>query len=166
MAEADPLKRIKSAALRSEGPVSVETQRRRHFDELNQDFGLDAETQRRRAYAARPSRWPSLTRIIAYLMLFTLLMITAMTIRLWYDGTLSRFITTQLPHAPTQTGWMLKHDDDAATTPPARDEAPNANTPLPSFIDPLPTPPPAAPAASRSEDSSDPSESQDDSNAQ
>ena len=77
MAEADPLQRIKSAALRSEGPVSVETQRRRHFDELNQDLGLDAETQRRRARASQPSRLPSLTRIIAYLMLFSILLIIA-----------------------------------------------------------------------------------------
>ena len=149
MAEADPLQRIKSAAQRSEGPVSVETQRRRHFDELNQDLGLDAETQRRRARASQPSRLPSLTRIIAYLMLFSILLIIAMTVRLWYDGALGRFAVAHFPQPPSKTDWMLRRDEDAskATTEP---EPANVSALLPSFIDPLPVPA-RPPVASQSE---------------
>lgn len=139
MAEADPLARIKSAAQRSEGPISVETQRQRHFASLDLDLGLDAETKRRRERAARPSRLPSLTRVIAYLMLFTLLLVTAMTIRLWYDGTLGRFIAANMPKAPSETGWMLRRD---ATIPEGAPDVEEATAPLPSFVEPLPLPPP------------------------
>jgi hypothetical protein len=159
MAEADPLQRIKSAAQRSEGPISVETQRQRHFAALDLDLGLDAETKRRRAQANRPSRLPSLTRVIAYLMLFTLLLAVAMTIRLWYDGTLNRFVVENMPKAPSQTDWMLRRD---ATEPEgASDEMPdeaNAATPLPSFVEPLPIPvPPPPPPEVSDEAEGDPS---------
>ena len=144
MAEADPLQRIKSAAQRSEGPISVETQRQRHFAELDLELGLDPETKRRRERAARPSRLPSLTRMIAYLMLFTLLLIAAMTIRLWYDGTLSRFVTANIPKPPSEKGWMLPRD---AAIPEVSPDA-EADAPLPSFVEPLPPPPPPPAAPS------------------
>jgi hypothetical protein len=144
MAEADPLQRIKSAAQRSEGPISVETQRQRHFATLDLDFGLDAETKRRRELANRQSRLPSLTRVIGYIMLLCLLLITAMTIRLWYDGALGRFAVSHLPSPPKETVWMLPRD--AILTEGAADlvdgEA-NAETPLPSFVEPLPVQLPA-----------------------
>lgn len=139
MAEADPLQRIKSAAQRSEGPISVETQRQRHFAALDLELGLDAETIRRRERAARPSRLPSLTRIIAYLMLFTLFLTAAMAIRLWYDGTLTRFIVANMPKAPSETGWMLRRD---AGIPDGVSEVEEATELLPSFVEPLPLPPP------------------------
>ena len=162
MAEADPLQRIKYAARRSEGPVSVETQRRRYLEELDQDLGLDAITKHQRTRAARPSRFPSVGRIVTYLMIFTMALIIAMTVRLWHDGVIGRLITAHLPHAPTETGWMAKRDEG---TSKADLKSTEASEPLPSFIDPLPTPP-AAPAASQPDDSGDPSESQDDSSAQ
>lgn len=156
MAEADPLQRIKSAAHRSEGPISVETQRQRHFAALDLDLGLDPETKRRRERAARPSRLPSLTRVIGYLMLFSLFLIAAMAIRLWYDGTLTRFIVANMPKAPSETGWMLRRD--AALPEGAADagagEA-NAATPLQSFVEPLPLPPPPPSQAEASEESDD-----------
>jgi hypothetical protein len=155
MAEADPLQRIKSAAYRSEGPISVETQRRRHFESLDLDFGLDAETKRRREKAIRPSRLPSLTRVIAYIMLFCLLLIAAMTIRLWYDGTLGRFAAANLPSPSKDTGWMLPRDADYREgAADVVEGAANSTTPLPSFIEPLPVQPPApqvAQTASQSE---------------
>jgi hypothetical protein len=143
MAEADPLQRIKSAAHRSEGPISVETQRQRHFAALDLDLGLDAETKRHRERAARPSRLPSLTRVIAYLMLFTLLLTAAMTIRLWYDGTLTRFVVANMPKTPSETGWMLRRD---AAVPEGAADVEAEAPPLPSFVElsPLPPPPPAA----------------------
>jgi hypothetical protein len=149
MAEADPLQRIKSAAQRSEGPISVETQRQRHFAALDLDLGLDAETKRRRERAARPSRLPSLTRVIAYLMLFTLLLTAAMTIRLWYDGTLTRFAVAHLPKPPSETDWMLRREEA-----PAKGSADTSEeaTPLPSFVDPLPLPPPPPEVSDDSED--------------
>lgn len=153
MAEADPLARIKSAAHRSEGPISVETQRQRHFAALDLELGLDAETKRRRERAARPSGLPSLTRIIGYLTLFTLFLTAAMAIRLWYDGTLTRFIVANIPKAPSETGWMLRRD--AALPEGAADagagEA-NAAAPLQSFVEPLPLPPPPPPQAEASEE--------------
>jgi len=139
MAEADPLQRIKSAAQRSEGPISVETQRQRHFAALDLELGLDAETKRRRERAARPNKLPSLTRIIAYLMLFTLFLTAAMAIRLWYDGTLTRFIVANMPKAPSETGWMLARD---AAIPAGAPDVEEATEPLPSFVEPLPLPPP------------------------
>jgi hypothetical protein len=146
MAEADPLQRIKFAAERSQGPISVETQRQRHFAALDLELGLDAETKRRREKANRPSRLPSLTRVIGYLMLFMLLLVVAMTIRLWYDGTLTRFIVANMPKAPTETGWMLPRDSATpeGAADPVAGEA-NAATPLPSFVEPLPVAPPAPP---------------------
>ena len=152
MAEADPLARIKSAAHRSEGPISVETQRQRHFAALDLDLGLDAETKRRRERAARPSRLPSLTRVIGYLMLFSLFLTAAMTIRLWYDGTLSRFIVANMPKTPSETGWMLRRD---AAIPEGVADAEEATAPLPSFVEPLPLPPPPPPQAEASEESED-----------
>jgi hypothetical protein len=142
MAEADPLQRIKSAAQRSEGPISVETQRQRHFAALDLDLGLDPETKRRRELAARPSRLPSLARVTAYIMLFCLLMVAAMTIRLAYDGTLTRFIAANMPKAPSQTGWMIPRDTatSEAIPDPVEGEA-NAATPLPSFVEPVVPPP-------------------------
>lgn len=153
MAEADPLARIKSAAHRSEGPISVETQRQRHFAALDLELGLDPETKRRRARAARPSRLPSLTRVIGYLMLFTLLLAAAMAIRLWYDGTLTRFIAANMPKAPSETGWMLARDAaiSGGNAGAIADEA-NAATPLPSFVEPLPLPPRPPPQAEASEE--------------
>jgi hypothetical protein len=153
MAEADPLQRIKSAAHRSEGPISVETQRQRHFAALDLDLGLDAETTRRRAHANRPSRLPSLTRIIAYLMLFTLLLIAAMAIRLSYDGTLTRFAAAHLPKAPSETGWMLSRDETTSTdTVDAVGSESNSAIPLPSFVEPLPLPPAPPEASEGAED--------------
>ena len=149
MAQADPLQRIKSAAQRSEGPISVETQRQRHFAALDLDLGLDPETKRRRERAARPSRLPSLTRIIAYLMLFTLFLTTAMAIRLWYDGTLTRFIVANIPKAPSETGWMLRRDAAITDDVPEIEET---TEPLPSFVEPLPLPPPPPPKAEASEE--------------
>ena len=149
MAEADPLARIKSAAHRSEGPISVETQRQRHFAALDLDLGLDPETKRRRERAARPSGLPSLTRIIGYLMLFTLFLTAAMAIRLWYDGTLTRFIVAHIPKAPSETGWMLRRD---AALPDATPDAKEATEPLQSFVEPLPLPPPPPPQAEASEE--------------
>ena len=153
MAQADPLQRIKSAAHRSEGPISVETQRQRHFAALDLELGLDPETKRRREQAARPSKLPSLTRIIAYLMLFTLFLTAAMAIRLWYDGTFGRFIVAHIPKAPSETGWMLRRD---ASTPQGNADAgageANAATPLQSFVEPLPLPPPPPPQAEASEE--------------
>jgi len=139
MAQADPLQRIKSAAQRSEGPISVETQRQRHFAALDLDLGLDPETKRRRERAAPPSKLPSLTRVIMYLMLFTLFLTAAMAIRLWYDGTLTRFIVAHIPKAPSETGWMLRRD---AAVPAGAPEVEEATEPLPSFVEPLPLPPP------------------------
>jgi hypothetical protein len=162
MAEADPLQRIKSAALRSEGPISVEMQRQRHFASLDLDLGLDAETKRRRERANRPSRLPSLTRVIGYIMLLCLLLVAAMTIRLWYDGTLGRFAAAHLPSPPKETDWMLPRD---AILPEGAadlvDGKANTETPLPSFVEPLPVQPPApqavqtAPQAEDSEASED-----------
>jgi hypothetical protein len=153
MAEADPLQRIKSAALRSEGPLSVETQRQRHFASLDLELGLDPETKRRRAQANRPSRLPSLTRVIAYLMLFTLLLIAAMAVRLWYDGTLGRFVVANMPKAPSEKGWMLSRDAAVlADKVDAVDSEANAATPLPSFVEPLPLPPPQAEASEEAEE--------------
>jgi hypothetical protein len=155
MAEADPLQRIKFAAERSQGPISVETQRQRHFAALDLELGLDPETKRRRERAAQPSRLPSLTRVIGYLMLFTLLLTGAMTIRLCYDGTLTRFIIANMPKAPTETGWMLKRD--AAISEGGADSAAgeaNAATPLPSFVEPLPVTPAPPPQAEASEEGS------------
>ena len=139
MAQADPLQRIKSAAQRSEGPISVETQRQRHFAALDLELGLDPETIRRRERAARPSRLPSLTRVIAYLMLFTLFLTAAMAIRLWYDGTLTRFIVANMPKAPSETGWMLRRDASITDGVPEIEETTEQ---LPSFVEPLPLPPP------------------------
>lgn len=152
MAQADPLQRIKSAAHRSEGPISVETQRQRHFAALDLELGLDAETKRRRERAARPSRLPSLTRVIAYLMLFTLFLTAAMAIRLWYDGTLTRFIVANMPKAPSETGWMLRRDAAITDGVPEIEET---TEPLPSFVEPLPLPPPPPPQAKASEESDD-----------
>jgi hypothetical protein len=153
MAEADPLQRIKSAAHRSEGPISVETQRQRHFASLDLELGLDPETRRRRAQASRPSRLPSLTRVIAYLMLFTLLMVAAMGIRLWYDGTLTRFVVANIPKAPSEKGWMLSRDAAIpADIVDTVDGEANAVTPLPSFVEPLPMTPSPPPQAETSEE--------------
>ncbi len=149
MAQADPLQRIKSAAHRSEGPISVETQRQRHFAALDLELGLDPETKRRRERAARPSKLPSLTRIIGYLMLFTLFLTTAMAIRLWYDGTLTRFIVANIPKAPSETGWMLRRDAAITDDVPEIEET---TEPLPSFVEPLPLPPPPPPQAEASEE--------------
>ncbi len=153
MAEADPLQRIKFAAERAEGAVSVEMQRQRHFAALDLELGLDPETKRRRERAARPSKWPSITRIIAYLMLFTLLMTAAMVIRLWYDGSLTRFMVAHMPKAPTETGWMLSRDsaDTEGRPDPAADAADSA-APLPSFVEPLPLPPTPPPPTEADED--------------
>ncbi len=153
MAQADPLQRIKSAAHRSEGPISVETQRQRHFAALDLELGLDAETKRRRERAARPSKLPSLTRIIGYLMLFTLFLTAAMAIRLWYDGTLTRFVVAHIPKAPSETGWMLRRDAalPAGKVGTVEDEA-NAAALFPSFVEPLPLPPPPPPQAEASEE--------------
>jgi hypothetical protein len=156
MAEADPLQRIKSAAHRSEGPISVETQRQRHFASLDLDLGLDPETKRRRELANRPSRLPSLTRVIAYLMLFTMLMVAAMAVRLWYDGTLTRVIVANMPKVPSEKGWMLSRDAAvSADTVDAVDGETNATAPLPSFVEPLPVPPPPPPQAEASEEAED-----------
>jgi hypothetical protein len=153
MAEADPLQRIKSAAHRSEGPISVETQRQRHFAALDLDLGLDAETKRRRELANRPSRLPSLTRVIGYIMLFCLFLVAAMTIRLWYDGALGRFVIANMPKAPSEKGWMLSRDVAiSADTVDAVDGAANAATSLPSLVEPLPVPPPQAEASEESEE--------------
>ena len=71
-----------------------------------------------------------------------------MAIRLWHDGTLTRFIVANMPKVPSETGWMLRRD--AALPEGAADagagEA-NAATPLQSFIEPLPLPPPQAEAS-------------------
>jgi hypothetical protein len=149
MAEADPLQRIKSAAHRSEGPISVETQRQRHFAALDLELGLDPETKRHRERAARPSRLPSLTRVIAYLMLFTLLLTAAMTIRLWYDGTLTRFVVANMPKTPSETGWMLRRD---ASVPEGTADVEAEAQPLPSFVEPSPLPPPPPAASDDSEE--------------
>jgi hypothetical protein len=153
MAEADPLQRIKSAAQRSEGPISVEMQRQRHFAALDLDLGLDAETKRRREYAARPSRLPSLARVIAYLMLFTLLLIAAMTIRLWYDGTLTRFIIANMPQPPSEKRWMIPRDSRTSEGAPDPVEGEgSAVTPLPSFVEPAVPPPLPPPPKATQED--------------
>lgn len=156
MAEADPLQRIKYAAERAQGPLSVETQRQRHFAALDLELGLDAETKRRRERASRPSRWPSLTRIIGWLMLFTLFLTAAMTIRLLYDGTLTRFITAHMPKPPTETGWMLSRDSalPGGASGSAAD-AGKAETPLPSFVEPLPLPPSLLPQAQEADEEGD-----------
>lgn len=162
MAEADPLQRIKSAAQRSEGPISVETQRQRHFAALDLDFGLDAETKHRRELANRPSRLPNLARVIGYIIFFCLLLVAAMTIRLWYDGALGRFASARLPSPPKETGWMLPRDAILTEgTADLVDGETNAETPLPSFVEPLPAQPPA-PQAVQTESQPEESEASED----
>jgi hypothetical protein len=153
MAEADPLQRIKFAAERSQGPISVETQRQRHFATLDLELGIDPESKRRREQAARPSRLPSVTRIITYLMLFTLFLIVAMAIRLWHDGSFDRFIAANVPKVQSETGWMLSRDAAVLTDNTSAIEGQdNAAVPLPSFVEPLPSPP-APPQADAPEES-------------
>jgi hypothetical protein len=82
-------------------------------------------------------------------MLFTLLLTAAMTIRLWYDGTLTRFAVAHLPKPPSETDWMLRRD--TAIPEGAADTSEEA-APLPSFVEPLPLPPPPPAASDDGED--------------
>jgi hypothetical protein len=88
MGEANPLKRVKSAARRASGPVSVETQKRWYRDELHQELGLDAEGKARRAGAVPRQKWFSTTRVLSFFLIAILTSAVAFAVHLARDGRL------------------------------------------------------------------------------
>ena len=150
MAEADPLQRVKAAARRSSGPVPVDLQRRWHFDALDRELGVDAETLEKRAQnAPRQSRM----RIGHWIMLLLsglLIWGGIILFQLWQDGRLGQTLNARRSAIVSESSaWMSGAtmptfgSNGKAGSPPA--DTGEAQDAPPNFIEPLLNPPAAPP---------------------
>lgn len=149
MAEADPIQRMKAAARRASGPVTVETQRSWYFDELDRALGRDPSGERgwkidEPSRAARAARY--LLKMIA--LAATVFALTS-AVMLWRNGAFDGLMP-EAPRIPTEKRWTII----AEPPPPERgSQIKEGQDAPPSLVEP-PAPPPAAarPAETESDD--------------
>jgi hypothetical protein len=137
MAEADPLKRVKSAARRAAGPVSVDIQKRWYRDDLHQDLGLDANGKARRAGLVPRSKWFSTTRVFSFFLLSALMSAIAFTVHLARDGRLNDLFAGPSTPRP-DVSWMGGIKERAASVGDAISSATSEASSPPNFFEPEP----------------------------
>lgn len=150
MAEADPIQRMKAAARRASGPVTVETQRSWYFDELDRELGRDPGGQQGWKIE-EPSRVRQVARFLFKMTLLAAAVfgLTA-TFMLWRAGAFPSLLpdgaSTSIPSKP----WKL----DEPPPPPERgSQIKEGQDAPPNLIEP-PAPPPAARAAEDADEGS------------
>ncbi len=150
MAEADPIRRIKSAAQRSAGPTSVDTQQRWYRESLERDLAPNAETLHRRKKTSQRGRRLGLLGWTVILLFITSVTVAGLFIRqMWQNGALTHLMDSPLAHKTEDGGWMVGKErawPQAGGTLP--DAAPTTEAP-PSLVEPISAP---APAPSASDD--------------
>jgi hypothetical protein len=108
MAEADPIRRIKSAAQRSAGLTSVDTQQRWYRESLERDLAPNAETLRRRKKTSQRGRRLGLLGWTVILLFITSVTVAGLFIRqMWQNGALTHLLDRPLAHKVEDGGWMV-----------------------------------------------------------
>lgn len=148
MAESDPIQRMKAAARRASGPVTVETQRSWYFDELDRDLGRDPSGTRGWQLET-PSR---ARRAFRYLLKMIALAATVFALTsaamLWRSGAFDGLLPEAPPAPPTEKRWTII----AEPPPPERgSQIKEGQDAPPSLVEP-PAPPPAARAPQQDAD--------------
>ena len=141
MAEADPIQRMKAAARRASGPVTVETQRNWYFDELERDLGRDPSGTKG-WQLPEPSRGARLLRLILKLIaLAAAVFALTATVMLWRNGAFSGL----MPEAPKSSAEKRGTFDGIAEPPPPErgSQIPEGKDAPPNLVEP-PAPPPQA----------------------
>lgn len=108
MAEADPVLRMRGGARRAIEGNSVEGQRHSHFAALNRDFGLDPDSQKKRAADAAKAERVSPARWLLSVLMFSVLIFGCLQLAdMWKAGDLQRALTVprSKPKAP-DLSWM------------------------------------------------------------
>lgn len=141
MAESDPVQRMKAAARRASGPVTVETQRSWYFDELDRDLGRDPSGTKGWQIEA-PSR---ARRAIRYLLKMIALAVTVFALTsvamLWRSGAFDGLLPEAPPQPPIEKRWTIQ--DVAEPPPPERgSQIREGQDAPPSLVEP-PAPSPA-----------------------
>jgi hypothetical protein len=160
MAEADPLKRVQSAARRASGPVNVETQRRWYQNDLHHDLGLDPDGKTQKQRPRPRSNWFSGAKFLTFLLLAALAGLIAFTVHLAREGKFD-FLFAGEPFERPDLSWMGAAKDRAAAMGDAVTEAVKDAPAPPNFFEPDPPAKAQArttPAPSEDEAEAEPSE--------
>jgi hypothetical protein len=135
MSEADPLKRVQSAARRAAGSVSVETQKRWYRDDLHQDLGLDAQGKARGTSLNGRRKWLTGARLLSFLLLTAVASVIIFAVHLSRDGRLEQLLMG--PKAPRpDISWMGGITDKAAALGEAASEAVTQSPAPENFYEP------------------------------
>jgi hypothetical protein len=147
MAEADPLRRVQSAARRAAGPVSVETQKRWYRDDLHQDLGLDVKGQAQRARKVARKPWLSGAKLLCLFLLAAVLSVGVFAVHLAREGRLDALIGATEPPRP-DSKWMGGVKESATSFGDAvKDAVGETSAPPSNFFESSSQQSPDAPAA-------------------
>jgi hypothetical protein len=134
MAEADPLKRVQSAARRAAGPVSVETQRRWYQNDLLHDLGLDPDAKAHKSGRPRQVRFSG-ARVLTFILLALLACFAVFTAHLAREGRLDFLLYG--PESPRpDLSWMGAAKEQAVAIGDAASDAVRETPAPPNLFEP------------------------------
>jgi hypothetical protein len=160
MAEADPLKRVQSAARRASGPVSVDTQRRWYQNDLHHDLGLDSDGKAKSQKLRVPDQGITRAKLLTFLLLAAFAGMIIFTVHLAREGAFDALFEGE-PFERPDLSWMGAAKDRAAAVGEAVTEAVGETPAPPNFFEPdLPEKGQSAASTTSGEERSDPEPSE------